>query len=387
MELTEALKHLDQATAKSLKGAARRGFMAGIVQALGRGGQTRAMRELGWSGWSIRKGLRELESGIVCVDASSLRGRKPVESRLPHLLDDIKAIVDGQSQTDPQFRNQRLYTRLSVKEVRRQLIVQKHSADEELPKQEALRLRLKRLGYSPRMVAKTRPLKKIPQTDALFAQVSKVNAEADAQETTLRLSIDAKATVKVGEFSRNGVSRVSTQALDHDFQPEARVTPVGIFVPEHDDLHLFAVTTKVTSDCLADCLETFWEEQRHCFPEVNTRLLNLDNGPECHSRRTQFMAQMGAFVEKTGLTIRLAYYPPYHSKYNPIGRCWGILEHPWNGGLLDSIDAVLGYASSMTWRSCTVPRAVTPTPSRFTAAHWRSMKEHSAASIRRSRRF
>ncbi|MEF8713178.1 MAG: transposase [Accumulibacter sp.] len=223
---------------------------------------------------------------------------------MPHLLDDIKAIVDGQSQTDPQFRNQRLDTWLSVKEVRRQLIVQKHSADEELPKQEALRLRLKRLGYSPRMVAKTRPLKKIPQT----------------------------------------------QALDHDFQPEARVTPVGIFVPEHDDLHLFAVTTKVTSDGLADCLETFGEEQRHCFPEVNTRLLNLDNGPECHSRRTPFMARMVAFVEKTGLTIRLAYYPPYHSKYNLIERCWGILEHHWNGGLLDSIDAVLGYASSMTWK-------------------------------------
>lgn len=128
----------------------------------------------------------------------------------------------------------------------------------------------------------------------------------------LRLSMDAKASVKVGEFSRNGVSRVATRALDHDFEPEAQVTPVGIFLPQHDALHLFAVTSKVTSDCLADCLEDFWAGQRQHFPRVDTLVLNLDNGPECHSRRTQFMARMVQFARHTGLAVRLAYYPPYH---------------------------------------------------------------------------
>lgn len=141
-----------------------------------------------------------------------------------------------------------------------------------------------------------------------------VNAEADADESVLRLSMDAKAIVKVGEFSRNGVSRVATQALDHDFKPLAQVTPVGILLPRHDALHLFSVTGKVTSDCLADCLESFWAGQREHFPKVDKLVLNLDNGPECHSRRTQFMARMVQFVERTGLAVRLAYYPPYHSK-------------------------------------------------------------------------
>lgn len=165
----------------------------------------------------------------------------------------------------------------------------------------------------------------------------------------LRLSIDAKAPVKVGEFSRGGSSRVPTEALDHDFQPEAQVTPVGIFLPQHGDLHLFAVTSKVTSDCLADCLESFWNDQKHRFPKVKTVLLNFDNGPECHSRRTQFMSRIVEFVEKTGMTVKLAYYPPYHSKYNPIERCWGILENHWNGSLLDSIETVQRFAASMTW--------------------------------------
>ena len=86
------------------------------------------------------------------------------------------------------------------------------------------------------------------------------------------------------------------------------------------------------------------------FAHITTLLINLDNGPESHSRRTQFMHRLVEFAQRYHLTIRLAYYPPYHSKYNPIERCWGILEQHWNGALLDSVDAVIHYASTMTWK-------------------------------------
>ena len=163
MELTESLKTLFTITAAALKGAARRVFMARSVQELGRGGQSAAMRELGWSEWSIRKGRRELASGLVCVDAFHLRGRRPVEARLTGLLDDNCAIVDGQSHADPQCRTRRLYTRLSVEEVRRQLIAQKGYTRESCPGRETLRLRLNQLGYYPQRVAKTRPKKSLPR--------------------------------------------------------------------------------------------------------------------------------------------------------------------------------------------------------------------------------
>ena len=74
-----------------------------------------------------------MESGFTCLDACTARGRKRVEDHLPTLLADIKAIVDSQSQTDPQFRTTRLYTRLSAAEVRRQLIGQKGYTDDTLP--------------------------------------------------------------------------------------------------------------------------------------------------------------------------------------------------------------------------------------------------------------
>src|SRR5216683_1739263 len=75
-----------------------------------------------------------------------------------------------------------------------------------------------------------------------------------------------------------------------------------------------------------------------------------DNGPESQSHRTQFIARLLTFAQPHHLTVRLAYYPPYHSTDNPIERCGGILENHWNGALLDSVEAVLGYAETMSWK-------------------------------------
>jgi hypothetical protein len=159
MELTNSLKTLLIETAKALKGSARRLFMARTVKELGPGGQQRAARELKWGRMTIRKGMRELDSGIVCIDAFALRGRKRAEVHLPNLLMDIQAIVDSQSQADPQFRSTRLYTRLTAAEVRRQLIAHKGYSDIALPTVETIGTKLNALGYYPQKVAKSQPQK------------------------------------------------------------------------------------------------------------------------------------------------------------------------------------------------------------------------------------
>ena len=169
MELTESLKGLFKATAEQLRGSARRLFMARTVRELGPGGHSVAERELGWNRGTIRKGLHELSSGITCQDAFGLRGRKPAEAHLPHLLAGIRAIVDSQSQADPQFRSRRLYTRLSAPEVRRQLIAQKGYRDDEVPTAETIGVKLNALGYSLKRVAKTHPQKDPPDRRHLCA--------------------------------------------------------------------------------------------------------------------------------------------------------------------------------------------------------------------------
>src|SRR3954471_8613924 len=146
-------------TAKALKASQRRLFMAKTVAAMGRGGQLWAEAHLGWNRETIRKGMHELRTGMTCADAFHCRRRKPAEEHLPRLLDDIRAIADDQSQADPKFQTERLFTRISAKEVRRQLIATKGYTDEQLPTQQTINKKLNMLGYSLTKVAKCRPQK------------------------------------------------------------------------------------------------------------------------------------------------------------------------------------------------------------------------------------
>ena len=349
LQLTDHLKALYVKTAQKLKGSDRRQFMAGVVKGLGLGGQTLVERELGWNRRTIRKGMTELLSGEAIQDGYSRSGRKKVETKLPNLLEDIRAIVDPQSQTDPSFKSTRLYTRISTAEVRRQLLIKGYK-DDDLPTNETIRKRLNELGYNLKRVAKTKPKKRIDETDAIFKQIDKVNREADADPHTLRISGDAKVAVKVGEFDRGGQTRTPTTALDHDFNAVMTVTPYGIFLPELDELSLFFISSRLTADCIVDQIEKWWQQNQERFTHIRKLLINQDNGPENHSRRTQFMKRMVAFAHQSKLNIYLAYYPPYHSKYNPVERTFGWLEKHWNGSLLDSLETVLKFAATLTFK-------------------------------------
>jgi len=146
--------------AEALKGSQRRLFMAKTVAAMGRGGQIWAEAHLGWNRETIRKGMHEFRSGMTCVDAFDCRRRKPAEEHLPRLLEDIRSIADGQSQADPKFQTDRLFSRISAKEVRLQLIATKGYTDAELPTQQTINKKLNLLGFRLTKVAKSRPQKK-----------------------------------------------------------------------------------------------------------------------------------------------------------------------------------------------------------------------------------
>lgn len=350
IELTDNLKSLYIKTAQKLRGSDRRQFMAEVVKGLGIGGQTRAERELGWNRRTIRKGMQELLSGQPIVDGYKRSGRKRVEAKLPHLLDDIRAIVEPQSQTDPSFKSTRLYSRISAAQVRRQLIEQKGYQDEHLPSSETIRCRLNQMGYTLKRVVKAKPKKRIPETDAIFEQIHHVNQQADAEPQSLRISIDAKVALKVGEFDQGGKTRMPTVALDHDFDAAVTLTPYGIFLPEFNQLYLFFVRSKLTADCIVDLIEQWWQQVKDQFCHIRTLVINQDNGPENHSRRTQFMYRIVAFAHQAHLTLQLAYYPPYHSKYNPVERTFGWLEQHWNGSLLETVETVLHFAETLTFK-------------------------------------
>lgn len=336
-------------TALLLRGSERRQFMARVVNILGRGGQSFAERSLGWNRGTVRKGQSEVRSGQAIEDRFHLRGRKRAEEHLPELLQDICSIMEPAVQADPTFRSTRTYCPLSANEVRDRLLTDFDYTDAELPCVRTLRNKLNDLGYRLRKVRKCRPIKKIRETDAIFDEVHRVNAAADESSDVLRISLDTKATVKIGPFSRGGHSRQGEQACDHDFKPESTLTPFGILLPQTGESHLWFSSSKITADFMVDRIEEMLPRWKQRF-EFSTLLINADNGPENSGRRTQWLKRLTELADTHGLAVQLAYYPPYHSKYNPVERLWGVLENHWRGEILGSVEKTLGLARSMTYK-------------------------------------
>ena len=163
--------------------------------------------------------------------------------------------------------------------------------------------------------------------------------------------MDCKATVPIGDVSRGGRTRGDHQACDHDLGLQEKYIPCGIMEEDRDQLHITFGSSYKTSDFIVDALEAWWAALEETEQVAMARLqIKMDNGPESSGRRTQFLQRMVTFCDAIGKPIQLLYYPPYHSKYNPIERCWGILELHWNGTKLVDVETMLEWAKSMTWK-------------------------------------
>jgi transposase len=105
-----------------------------------------------------------------------------------------------------------------------------------------------------------------------------------------------------------------------------------------------------TSDFWVDALQAWWRGVRAKYRGIGRLVIYLDNGPQNSGRRRQFLKRLVQFADWSGLVLRLVYYPPYHSKYNPIERCWSSLERKGNGVLLNCWEIIRACALRMLWR-------------------------------------
>jgi Rhodopirellula transposase DDE domain len=153
----------------------------------------------------------------------------------------------------------------------------------------------------------------------------------------------------VGGKTRTGSDGKPAQAWDHDPPAKEKWVPFGFLVLTTGTLMLIFGLAE-TSDSWVDALQLWWEQARERFSHIKRLVIYLDNGPNNSGRRTQFLKRMVQFADWSGLEIRLVYYPPYHSKYNPVERCWSALERKWNGLLLNCVSFVLQCARRMTWK-------------------------------------
>ncbi len=186
-----------------LTGHKRRRFVAEVTLALCDGNARRSEVRFGWSRVTAEKGMRERASGIRCLENFAARRRPTWEEKNPQLAADIKAIVEPKTQADPELKSSRRYTNLSAKEVRQALLA-KGYREEEVPAERTLRDILNRMHYRLKRIQKGKPLKKTKDTDAIFANVAAVKAEVGGDAETLEISMDTKAKVALGDYSRGG---------------------------------------------------------------------------------------------------------------------------------------------------------------------------------------
>jgi len=316
-----------------MSGAERRAFQAAMTLKYCHGNSRQAERVFGWGRETVQLGLNEHRSGVICQGAqAACSGDKLWEEKHPEVAQALWALAELHSQQDPTFRTLLSYTRLTAAEALKQLRSQGFPEDQ-LPSPSTMAEVLNRNGYRLRKVLKAKPLKKLPETDAIFANIKEKDKNPLEGEDSVdggqvkRLSIDCKATVNIGDYSRGGKTRGDACASDHDMGCEEKYTPFGIVDEDEGALYLTFGSSFKTSDFIADSLMGWWENiPAHERAAIAHIQIKVDNGPESSGVRTQFLKRLVDFADHTSKSIQLLYYPPYHSKYNPIERCWGILE-------------------------------------------------------------
>ena len=285
-------------TSFALTGSDRRIFQAKITNEYLEGNPNRAESVFGWGRNTVKLGLKELETGYTCYVEVHERGKKKTEEKLPNIEQDIKAIVEPSSQVDPKFRTSLTYTKITAKAVRKALLDFKGYTDQELPTERTISNILNRLGYTLKRVQKTKPKKKIKETDAIFKNVHEINKLADEDPETLRISIDSKAKVAIGEFSRGGKSRGkhATKACDHDMNPGEKLVTFGILEVLAGILTTVVGNSAETSDFIVDALQIWWDDRNDVLQHIKCLVINLDNGPSSASCRTQFIKRITLFA-------------------------------------------------------------------------------------------
>jgi hypothetical protein len=200
----EVYDNLLRSAARRLTGHQRRLFEAEVADALCQGSPRAAERRFGFCRKTVATGQHEARSGIRCVEDFAAKGKLPAEVKDPQLALAIRSIVEPATLADPELKSERRYTNLSAREVLQALRDQAGYTADRLPCERSLRDILNRLGYRLKRIQKAKPLKKLPETDAVFANVEAVKQEYRDDPQTLEISYDAKAKVNEGDYSRGG---------------------------------------------------------------------------------------------------------------------------------------------------------------------------------------
>jgi len=177
-------------------------------------------------------------------------------------------------------------------------------------------------GYHRRQAQKSLPLGEHRDRDAQFHNIARLVQQYRADGEPV-LSMDTKKRELVGPFYRDGrlLTRAAVAVYDHDFPKYAEgvVIPHGLYDARLNRGYVHLGTSHDTSAFACDCLADWWLRfGREQYPQATSLLLQCDGGGSNGARTYLFKADLQGLVNRLGLEVRVAHYPPYCSKYNPI---------------------------------------------------------------------
>lgn len=270
-------------------------------------------------------------------------GRKKITVTYPELETDIKKVIEERLYTDSHFQTEQLFCSLTIDQTMDELL-KTGKYEKGFISRSCLGNLLNKMGYNLKKVKRNKPLKKIEETDAIFENVNLKKKEALNDENTGLISIDTKDKVILGPYSRRGKSRVLIEASDHELTNNC-IIPFGILDLKTNKTYFYSFKNKPTSEAIVDCIDDYYSDKLY-----KKLVILLDNGPDNSGIRTAFLKGLVDVADKYQIEIELVYYPPYHSKYNPIERIWARLEKMWNGMLLTSAEVCNRVMGQLTWK-------------------------------------
>ena len=312
---------------------------------LGRGGLAYIIRILGCSRKTVVKGIKELRKmSPGSKGKKRIRkaggGRKRYDETYPEIDEQFLEVLKYDTAGDPMDETVR-WTNLRPWEIAQRLA----GRSEIKVSRTVVKKLLKKHNYRRRKALKKQTMKNVPNRNEQFENIARKIAEYEATGNPI-MSMDTKKKEQLGNFYRDGHLYTLEQLLtfDHDFSSFAQgvVIPHGLYDLKQNIGYLNLGISKETSEFACDCIRKWWYNRgQYDYPQATSILILCDGGGSNSSRHYIFKQDLQLLVDELGIEIRIAHYPPYTSKYNPIEhRLFPHVTRACQGVIFTSIELV-----------------------------------------------
>jgi Rhodopirellula transposase DDE domain len=329
----------------------RRLWAAAEARSHGRGGIAAVARATGLNEETVRRGVRELESGEV-IGAGRVRrpgaGNRPVAETHPGIEAALGALVDPVTRGDPESPLR--WTSKSAAKLAAGLAARGY----EISDRTVLRI-LKRLGYSLQANKKTREGAQHPDRDAQFQHIAQtVSAALAAGEPVI--SVDAKKRELVGDFKAVGRELQPkgrpVEVRGHDFKDKqlGHAIPYGVYDLGADEGWVSVGITSDTAQFAVSTIISWWEHLGKVrYPNAQTLTITADSGGSNNPRTRLWRRELQRLADTTGLQIQVCHFPPGTSKWNKIEhRMFSFVSLNWRGKPLESLAVIINLIAATT---------------------------------------